>query len=105
MSEVSHVVRTHHIDTGAIEMMCGQYRDKWEDPDPALPMCGGCAVELVNLLKHRLDDVEGVQRQTRRVFMREQIAQTAEIEELTDEIKGLRKQVKKARKQAETKVS
>lgn len=98
MTEVGHVVRTHHIDTGAVEMMCGVRREKWEDPEPDIPFCGGCAVELVNLLRHEIKDVTEVARQTRRVFMREQIAQTGEIETLVDEVKGLRKALKKARK-------
>jgi hypothetical protein len=105
MSDVSHVVRTHHIDTGAIEMMCGERRDKWEDPDPGLPMCSGCAVELVNLLKHRIDDQGSTMERTRRIIMRELLGAESAVEEMTEELRALRKQVKKARKEQAEKVS
>lgn len=101
MSELAHVVRTHHIDTGAVEMMCGERRAAWEDPSRDSAMCGGCAVELVNLLKHRLDEQAGEAAAIRRVLRREIIEQTEQIEVLTDECRALRKQVKKARKAAE----
>jgi hypothetical protein len=101
MSELAHVVRTQHFDTGQVEMMCGERREKWEDPERDTAMCGGCAVELVNLLKHRLDSQQDTAERTRRIVMREVLAQTAELEALTEEVKGLRKQVRKARKQAE----
>lgn len=98
MSEVSHVVRTHHIDTGEIEMMCGEHRDTWEDPEPGLPMCGGCAVELVNLLKHRIDEQAALLRQSRRMVMRDLIGQEAQVEELTERVRKVEKRVKKAPK-------
>jgi hypothetical protein len=82
-------------------MMCGERRDRWDDPERDTAMCSGCAVELVNLLKHRIDDGEAMLRTSRRMVMRDLIAQSAEVEELTAEVKGLRKQVRKARKQAE----
>ena len=99
MSELAHVVRTQHFDTGQVEMMCGVVRETWEDPDRETAMCGGCAVELVNLLKHRIKDTQDTLRSARRIVMREVIGQTAEIEVLAEEVKGLRKAVKKAAKQ------
>lgn len=98
MSELAHVVRTQHFDTGQIEMMCGETRDKWEDPERASALCGGCAVEVVNLIKHRLDEAQGVSAQTRRVVMRELIAQESTVEDLTERLRKVEKKVRKSEK-------
>lgn len=95
MSELAHVVRTHHIDTGAIEMMCGERREQWEDPARDTAMCGGCAVELVNLLKHRIDDlhdeVQGRERTARIRFG----ATSNRLEAIEEDVRVLRKVVKR----------
>lgn len=97
MTELSHIVRTQHFDTGQIVMMCGEQRESWDDPAPGTALCAGCGAETINVLKHRLEDSEARLKVTRRVMMRESIAASEEIEALASRLGKMEKKAKKAK--------